>query len=383
MSLNKIVGLDIASSSLRAIEATIKNGAIVNITNIAYMPLKTQIIREGSVISEADLYYAVKELWERNKIKTKDVAISVNGQSVLTRLKDGLPEQKNQETFDFMLKTQMADSILSGVQNYYLSATILDKYYEPKKQEVFCDALVVGIEKKNLDPIVRALENAGLKVLGVEIAPLAIARTVLQTPEDATKRYASIDIGGDLTTVIIHKDGFPEYIRNITGISGNAINQRIAEELGVNIKRAEEEKFKALGKENQIASTSTNIFSKNVEVEGLEEGTEEAQRAELINYIVSQEISTAIRHIKDTLTDAITFTDLIDSPIDEVKLSGGGANINTLVSRLENEIGIITTFVNPFQNVSFSKEAEKKKETLNVKPHEYTTAFGIIFGGRY
>lgn len=383
MSLNKIVGLDIASSSLRAIEATIKNGAIVNITNIAYMPLKTQIIREGSVISEADLYYAVKELWERNKIKTKDVAISVNGQSVLTRLKDGLPEQKNQETFDFMLKTQMADSILSGVQNYYLSATILDKYYEPKKQEVFCDALVVGIEKKNLDPIVRALENAGLKVRGVEIAPLAIARTVLQTPEDATKRYASIDIGGDLTTVIIHKDGFPEYIRNITGISGNAINQRIAEELGVNIKRAEEEKFKALGKENQIASTSTNIFSKNVEVEGLEEGTEEAQRAELINYIVSQEISTAIRHIKDTLTDAITFTDLIDSPIDEVKLSGGGANINTLVSRLENEIGIITTFVNPFQNVSFSKEAEKKKETLNVKPHEYTTAFGIIFGGRY
>lgn len=383
MSLNKIVGLDIASSSLRAIEATIKNGAIVNITNIAYMPLKTQIIREGNVISEADLYYAVKELWERNKIKTKDVAISVNGQSVLTRLKDGLPEQKNQETFDFMLKTQMADSILSGVQNYYLSATILDKYYEPKKQEVFCDALVVGIEKKNLDPIVRALENAGLKVRGVEIAPLAIARTVLQTPEDATKRYASIDIGGDLTTVIIHKDGFPEYIRNITGISGNAINQRIAEELGVNIKRAEEEKFKALGKENQIASTSTNIFSKNVEVEGLEEGTEEAQRAELINYIVSQEISTAIRHIKDTLTDAITFTDLIDSPIDEVKLSGGGANINTLVSRLENEIGIITTFVNPFQNVSFSKEAEKKKETLNVKPHEYTTAFGIIFGGRY
>lgn len=383
MSLDKIVGLDIGSSTLRAVEATLKNGEIVKINNIFSTPLTTQVVNEGTLVSEASLYQAVKTMWETNKIKTKNVALSINGQSVLTRLKDSLPEQKTQAVFDLMLKTQMGDSILAGVNNYYLSGSILDKYYDPIKKNVYCDALVVGIEKKNLDPIVRALENAGLRVRGAEIAPLAIARAVIRTPEDASKRFASIDIGGDLTTIIIHKDGFPEYIRNITGIAGNNINQRIADEMGFNIKRAEEEKFKALGKENQIATVSTNVFSKDVEREGIAADSADAERAEYINNIVSQEITLAIRHIKETLTDAITFSEIIDSPIEEIKLSGAGANINTLASRMTNELGIPTTYATPFDGVALDKPAAEAVKQLGNQTHEYTTAFGIIFGGRF
>jgi type IV pilus assembly protein PilM len=383
MSLNTIVALEIGSSTIRAIEATLKKGRIVKLTNIAVASLPTQVVQQGTVISEANLYRAVRQIWKTNKIKTKNVIVTINGQSIITRLKDNLPEQKNQTLFDLMLKTQMADTILSGVQNYYLSGTILDKYYDPNKRAVLCETLVVGIEKKNLDTIVRALENAGLRVLGAEIAPLALARSVLQTPEDMTKRYASIDIGGDLTTIIIHKEGFPEYIRTITGISGNSINQRISEEMGFNTKRAEEEKFKALGEETRIATVSTNIFSKNETVSGLTPGSEEAKKAEFINSIVSQEITLSIRNIKETLTDAITFSEIIDSPIEEIKLSGGGANINTLLSRMENELGIKTTYVEPFKNVKMTSKAKKQLKTIGHSDHEFSTVFGTIFGGRF
>ena len=383
MSVKKIVALDIGSSTIRAAEATINKNKIGKIVNIAAVSLPTQIVKEGTVVSEANFYRIIKEIWKKNKIKTKNVIISINGQSIITRLKDNLPEQKNQTLFDLMLKTQMADTILSGVQNYYLSGTILDKYYEPTKRAVLCETLVVGIEKNNLDTIVRALENAGLRVLGAEIAPLALTRIVLQEKTNFTKRYASIDIGGDLTTIVIHKNGFPEYIRTITGVAGNSINQRISEEMGFNTKRAEEEKFKALGEETRIATTSTNMFNKTETATGLTPGSEEAKRAEFINTLVSQEITLSIRNIKETLTDAITFSEIIDSPIEEIKLSGGGANINTLLSRMENELGIPTTYVNPLTTIKLSGKAKKQLKTIGHSEHEFSTLFGTIFGGRF
>ena len=383
MAFKKLVGLDIGSSNLRAIEATFKDDVIEEITVVASVPLTSQVIKNGSLESYDSFLVAVKSLFADNNIKTKDVVVAINGQSVLTRLVPGLQNEKNDEIFDKTLPYKMSEVIPTGVGNYYLGAHTIDEYIDNrgKKPQILRDCLVVGIEKINLDPIIHALEEAGLRVHGVDIAPLAIIRSILRTPEALEKRYASIDIGGDITTIVVHKNGIPEYIRTINGIGGNIINQRIAEELGLKINKAESEKFKALGSQNQLAENSTSVFGGGAE--GLEAGSAEADLAQAINIIVAQEATITIKQIRDTLTDAITFSDIIDSPIDEVVLSGGGSGINTMASRMENELGIPVVYNTPFNGIKLESNIMKRIEGGELRPYEYTAAFGLLFGGRY
>jgi len=382
MALKKVVSLDIGSSNLRAIEVSLKkDGTIDSVLSVNHLPLATQIIKNGSLESYDSFLSAVKQLWSKGSIKTKDVVISINGQSVITRLVPHLETEKDEETFDKTLPYKLKEAFPTGVNNYHLGAHIVNEYFDEEKRKVYRDALVVGIEKANLDPILAALKAAELHVYSVDVSPLAIIRSVLQSQESFGKRYASIDIGGDITTIVVHKNGNPEYIRSITGIGGNIINAHIGHDLSLSGEQAEIEKFKALSRGNFVAQKSTSVFG-GQNVEGLIPGSPEAQLAQSINMIVAQEATITIKQIRDTLTDAITFSNVIDSPIDEVVLSGAGAGIHTIASRMENELGIPVTYSNPFVNKS-NKALNKKINEGSLNPHEYTTAFGLLLGGKF
>lgn len=383
MTFKKLVGLDIGSSSIRAVEVSYKDDVIDEIITVASIKMPTHVTKNGSIESYDSFLASIKQLWLDNKIKTKNVVLGVNGQSVLTRLVPGLPSEKTEEIFQKTLPYKMADIIPTGINNYYLSSHTIDEYVDKrgKKAQVLRDCLVVGVEKKNLDPIILALQTAGLRVYGVDIVPLAIIRSILRTPEDLEKRYASIDIGGDIVTIIVHKNGVPEYIRTINGIGGNTINSRISEELGLNIIQSEIEKFKALSAANQVAETSTNVFGGGQA--GLDPNSAEAALAQEINLIVAQEITITIKQIRDTLTDAITFSDIIDSPIDEVVLSGAGAGINTIASRMQNELGIPVRYNTPFDGIKIAAgQTAQNIENGTIHPYEYAAAFGLLFGGK-
>ncbi len=382
MALKKLVSLDIGSSSLRAVEVSLKKDQTIDsILTVANIPLATQIIKNGSLESYDSFLPAVRELLSKNKIQTKDVVIGVNGQSVINRIVPHVAMEKDEQTFELTLPFKIKDDFPTGVNKYHLGHHVVNEYVDPEKKRVFRDILIVGIEKTNLDPILDALKKAGLNVRSVDISPLAIIRASLQNPDSFDKRYASIDIGGDVTTIVVHKNGNPEYIRTITGIGGNIINAHIAHDLKISSEEAENEKFKALGRGTFTAQKNTSVFGGG-DIEGLIPGSPEAQIAQTINSIVAQEITITIKQIRDTLTDAITFANVIDSPINEVLLSGGGAGINTIASRMQNELGIPVNYNNPFVN-KMNKQLNKRIEEGQLNPCEYTTAFGLLLGGKF
>lgn len=382
MALKKVVSLDIGSSNLRAIEVSLKKDKTIDsILNITSLPLATQIIKNGSLESYDAFLAAVKELWSRGNIKTKDVIIGINGQSVISRIVPHVAMEKDEATFEQTLPFKMKEAFPAGVNNYHLGHHVVAEYIDPEKNRVFRDVIVVGIEKSNLDPILDALKKATLNVYSVDISPLAVIRATLQSPENFGKRFASIDIGGDVTTIVVHKNGYPEYIRSITGIGGNIINAHIAHDLKMSSEDAEVEKFKALSRGTFTAQKNTSVFGGG-DVEGLVPGSPEAQLAQSINMIVAQEVTIIIKQIRDTLTNAITFSNVIDSPINEVILSGGGAGIHTIASRMENELAIPVLYGNPFVNKA-SKQINKRIAEGTLNPYEYMTAFGLLLGGKF
>lgn len=378
MPLNKVVGLDLGSANIRAVEVELnKDGTIKKIEKIAEIRIPTQIIDNGALVSPRSFVKALKDLFSKNDIKTKDVVISVNGKNIFTRNIRGVPTEKDEETFAKTLPYSI-ESVPIEVPKNYLGYHTIAEYLSPDERKRLRDILLVAIEKENLNSILKAVQEAGLKPRVVDITPLSLIRSsILNTEGSDTQKIALIDIGADVISIIIYQDGEPEYLRTITGAGGNIINSRISTDLHIPRDDAEQEKFKALGRSNVVAQNTSSVFGDNT-IPGIQPGTKEARIAQAINLIVAQEVSVIISQVRDTFTDAITFhNDTVDSPIDKIVLSGAGAGINTLAARLENEIEIPVEYINPFK-IHNNKEIMKKIESNEIIPHTFSTALGSV-----
>lgn len=379
MASRKIIGLDFGSSNIRAIEAELdKNGQLESIEAVYKQPISTQVIENGNIKSYPALVTSLKELIHRNNLKEKDVFISVNGDSILARNIPGVESETTEVVFKKTLKYKIQERIPTEWDENEFSYHTINEYVDEEKRAIFRDIIFVSIQKSNLRQILTAVQEVGLNPYVVDIAPLNISRSAISTTDLTDRRVANIDIGGDTTNIVIHKNGYPEYIRTITGIGGNIINKRIAEDLHIPINEAELEKFKALTKENTIAQKSTSIFE-GFDVEGMDPNSREAAIAQQINRIVAQEASVIISTIRDTFTDATFHSLTIDTPIEHIFLSGAGAGLHSLSERIENEINHVTvSYLNPLERYA-SKSLNKQIENGTVIPHEYATVAGLVY----
>lgn len=378
MALKKVIGLDFGSSNIRAIEVLLdKTGKVKMINSVYKQPLQTQVITNGNVVSYASLVSSIKQLFSKNNIKEKSVFISINGESIISRNLSGIETEKDESVFSKTLSYKLKDLIpIEWNENEYNYHTI-SEYVDESSRKILRDIIFVAINKSNIKQILTAVHEAELEPHVVDIAPLGILRASICAEDTVDKRIACIDIGGDTTNIVIHKNGYPEYIRTITGIGGNVIDQRISSELSVSINDAELQKFKALSKENLITQKSTSMFAAK-ETGGIDPDSQEAVNAEIVNNIVAQEISVVVSQVRDTFTDATFHSGTIDSPIEQILLSGGGVGIQTLASRLQNELNDVPVFFTDPLSKLAGKELLKQISDGTVIPHEYTVAFGLV-----
>lgn len=450
MALNKVVGIDFGSSSLRAVEVELeKDGSVKHVERVGQVRIPTQVITNGSVVSEASLVSALKDLLTKFDIKTKDVVLSINGESIVARQVPHVEAEKDEKVFLRTLPYKLKDSnVPLEFDENYLGFHTVDEFQDEEDDKFYRNILLVAIQKKNLDSILRAVHQLGLRPRIVDIAPLGIMRANISAsevdfrkineelyarklalhngtdndkkkgrkkktkgepelaPQDATtqssdvddtlpegavvhalpdvdvenisaERTVCVDVGADVTCIIIHNYGEPDYVRIIPGVGGNIVTNRISDELHISLEDAETEKYKALTKANAISQRSTSIFEET-QTEGIKQGTVEARHAYAVNLIVAEEVTILVDHIRDTLNDALFFHRSGDAqPIERIVLTGGGSSINTLASRLNAELEIPVEYGDPFEGL-YGKALSKQMESNQFNPHEFAVALGSV-----
>jgi len=83
-----LVGLDIGSYSVKAVELKIKEkneGIQYEVQKVGYEPLPHDAIVEGTIIDSTAVSETIKLLFDNAKIANKDVAISISGNSVIIK----------------------------------------------------------------------------------------------------------------------------------------------------------------------------------------------------------------------------------------------------------------------------------------------------------
>jgi len=373
--VNTIVALDLGTTHLRGIEAQIKKGSLPKIIKIHSIPLDSQIIVSGLILNEDSLKQAIKKLWSEAKFSSKRVVGMATGDAYDNRVIKDIPWSPP-EDFKRLLPYYLRERLPFDTEDYYFDAHTLDEYYKKdlNDQQRYKSILVAGVNKQYSDTFIKILEESGLRPVGIDIMPLALIRSYYATNEaPLNSTIVSIELGGDITTIVIHKNAQPIYINTATPLGGLRITEAISKELHMTLPEAEMVKRAfSMSPDEQREIFATTFFEDGSTRQTLFNSIPEETKNEAFT-IIAREVSNIVSHVGDILEDA--FSNRNESPF-EIVLSGGGAELSSLLPRIQSELGIPTRILAPFG----TEESKKIDPEIFTHQNNYVSIFGLLVG---
>jgi type IV pilus assembly protein PilM len=222
------IGLDIGSSSIRAVEVR-RNKDEHTLTNFGQVPLPPGTVQGGVLQDSTAVTSALRQLWAACKFGTKHVVLGVtNPQLVIREMSvSNLSAKEMHRSLPF----QVRDMLPLAVERSLLDFHPLE---EPGDSPTV-RGLLIAMPKEAVVSAVEAVERAGLHVDGVDLASFALLRAASRLDAQVE---AIADIGAEVTSVIVHVDGEPLIVRTVPR-GGIEITENIAARLGISPAEAE------------------------------------------------------------------------------------------------------------------------------------------------
>ena len=222
------IGLDIGSSSIRAVE--VRRGKDEHtLTNFGQVPLPPGTVQAGILQDPVAVTAALKQLWAACKFDTKKVTLGVTNPQLVVRevSVSNLPDKERRKSLPF----QVRDMLPLAVERSLLDFHPLEQPGDSPTVR----GLLIAMPKEAVLTTVQAVEKAGLRVAGVDLASFAVLRAASRLDAQVE---AIVDIGAEVTSVVVHADGEPLIVRTVPR-GGTEITDTMATRLGINPADAE------------------------------------------------------------------------------------------------------------------------------------------------
>jgi type IV pilus assembly protein PilM len=312
-----IVGLDIGSSSVKAVELTFKGrSGDFELSALGVAPLPSEAIVQGAFLNSSAISEAIREAVAQSKTRTKYVAAAVSGHSVIVK-KVSLPEMSRDE-LDEQIRWEAEQYIPFDVNEVNLDFQILNS----SATEGQMDVLLVAAKKDLIDDYMQVISEAGLIPAVIDVAAFAVENAYeanYGSSRDAV--VALVNIGAQVVNINILNNGSPAFTRDIT-TAGNQYTEEIQKALSISFEEAE--RIKLGGR-----------------------GVEDSQE------VVPQEVEQAMRSVTETVIGEISRSldffaaTTADSRIQKVLLSGGGAKVAGFAQAFQERTGLPVEIMNP------------------------------------
>lgn len=203
-----LVGLDIGETAVRGVEVrtTPKSGPTV--VRYHEVPLTEGAVRSGEVLEVNTVAAALKRLWLDGKFKTKDVVIGMGNQKVLARdlTVPRMPLASIRESLPFHVQDLIQVPVADALLDFYPIAEV------ESENGPAVSGLLIAAVKESVMINLRAVREAGLTPVGVDLIGFALQRVLGASPGETT---ALVDVGASTTNVVIAIDGVPRFVRII------------------------------------------------------------------------------------------------------------------------------------------------------------------------
>jgi type IV pilus assembly protein PilM len=324
---SSVIGLDIGSSTVKAVEIAPKGSKGFELRSLGTAPLPNEAIVQGAFLNSSAIVDAITEAVEASRSKTKQVAVAVSGHSVIVK-KVSLPAMTREELAD-QIQWEAEQYIPFDVNEVHLDFQILDT----SDGEGQMDVLLVAAKRDLVDDYVQVITEAGLIPAAVDVAAFAVENAYeMNYTADPGDVIALVNIGAQVVNINVVQNGVPAFTRDIT-TGGNQYTEEIQKALSISFEEAERIKLGG-------------------------NGADQSQE------VVPQEVEQAIRSVTDTVIgeiarslDFFTATSA-ESRIQKVLLSGGGAGIPGLDVSFQERSGLDVEVMNPLARMTPNKSFE-------------------------
>lgn len=241
MASNEVWGIDIGKSSIKALKMKkVKNQLeIIGIEIVEFEQAGSEA-DEGN--REEQIRQALTEFQARSKIKKEKVYVSIPGQATFNRLITIPPVEAKRisEIVSYEAQQQIPFPINEVIWDYQVIGEI-GKAAEEREVMLF------AVRKEIINNFLDNITNAGLKVDGIQIAPLAIYNFIRYEQADMSACVA-IDIGAENTDLVVI-DHDKLWLRALPS-AGDDITKALQKRFNVPYQEAEKLKIKS-GKTKQ------------------------------------------------------------------------------------------------------------------------------------
>lgn len=224
------LGIDFGHTGIKVTEASVDK----DVTTIHWqgvVPVRSGAIASGILTDEfldtlgADL----KTLLAENKIKTKAAIAGVNAVGNVFAARTSIEYHHPKDIRHHIGNMVRHDAKIMGVQleDVVIDLAVLDETMTDSDRHL--DLFVCAVRGGALDRINKVIAKAGLRLMGVDINALASLRVLKTFPRGMGQVDVTVDIGADVTSVLIHENGKPVHLQLHTGVAGRDADMKIAE----------------------------------------------------------------------------------------------------------------------------------------------------------
>lgn len=230
------IGVDVGSTAVRVAE--VAAGDVPVIVRAAQVPLPPGVVEAGEVRQPEAVAEALRELWSKSGVKSKQVHLGVGNQRVVVRelALPWLPEKELRDTLGF----QVQEFIPMASDEAVLDFDPLGEMDQGGRRMV--RILLVAAHKPMVNALVEAALAAKLDPQGIDLTPFAVIRAVGMGDDgldlDSSGDEAIVDIGAQVTSICVHDRGVTRFVRMLPS-GGRDITLALASGLGVDDEVAE------------------------------------------------------------------------------------------------------------------------------------------------
>src|SRR6476646_1662195 len=345
MGKRNLVGLDIGSSSVKAVELS-KKGSALQLLNMGFENLQTDTIVDGQIMELNNVSNVISNIFNEHQIKTPRVAAGVSGHSVIVKniVLPAMSQEELQESFSWHAEEHIPFDIADVNLDYELTS----------KSSESLHVLMAACKSDKIANVKQAIQLAGKQPVIIDVDAFALQNCYeVNYQPKAGEIVALLNIGAATMNINILNGTRSVFARDAS-VGGSQYTSLLQKELGLSFEQAEAVKRGGPLPEGIEARPIQPII-------------------ETVSDILALEVKKTIDFYRATAAEG-------DTTIQKILLAGGGSKLPGLAEYLSKRFEMPVEVLQPFSQI----EVEHKKfdpDYMREIVSEMAVAVGLALRG--
>lgn len=340
-----LVGVDIGSSSVKAVELQGKTGNL-QLVSLGYENLQADSIVDGQIMELNDVSNVISNIFREHQIKTDRIAAGVSGHSVIVKniVVPQMSADELEESIEWHAEEHIPFDIADVSLDYQVTGSTPDAL----------QVLMAACKRDKVANLKQAIQLAGKQPAVIDVDAFALQNCYeVNYQPMAGQVVALLNIGASTMNINILNGNKSVFTRDVS-VGGSQYTSLLQKELDLTREQAEAVKRGMPPPEGK-------------DVQGI------GPILETVSDILALEISKTMDFYRATAEDG-------DGSVKKILISGGGSKLTGLPEYLANRFEIPVEVLDPFRQIKVDARRFDPDYMREVVP-EMAIAVGLALRG--